>query len=87
MSVPAWISALQKKIIDHCDFPMYTAFRFRSVTSSIYRNAYGYMMVFDLTNEKTFMNIRDWLTTLRENVASITDDPDVILVSTNAPDS
>eukprot|EP00117_Sycon_ciliatum_P029042 scpid79539/ scgid23216/ Ras-related protein Rab-27A len=54
--------------------------RFRSVTSSIYRNAYGYMMVFDLTNEKTFMNIRDWLTTLRENVASITDDPDVILV-------
>ena len=55
--------------------------RFRSVTSQIYRNAYGYLVVFDVTSEKSFMNVREWLQTLKEQISSITEDPDIILVS------
>ena len=35
--------------------------RFRSITKNFYKNADGIIFVFDVTNLKTFQNIKDWL--------------------------
>eukprot|EP00940_MAST-03C_sp_MAST-3C-sp2_P001538 g1538.t1 len=35
--------------------------RFRNITSSYYRGAHGIIIVFDLTNQSSFKNVRDWL--------------------------
>lgn len=34
--------------------------RFRSITQSYYRKADGVMLLFDVTNERSFLNIRHW---------------------------
>ncbi|KAJ8367588.1 hypothetical protein AAFF_G00314770, partial [Aldrovandia affinis] len=34
--------------------------RFRSITTSYYRNSVGGLLVFDLTNRKTFEHVREW---------------------------
>ncbi|XP_069751268.1 ras-related protein Rab-39B-like [Narcine bancroftii] len=35
--------------------------RFRSITRSYYRNSVGGLLIFDVTNRKSFENIREWL--------------------------
>eukprot|EP01101_Sappina_pedata_P012866 TRINITY_DN9216_c0_g1_i1.p1 TRINITY_DN9216_c0_g1~~TRINITY_DN9216_c0_g1_i1.p1 ORF type:complete len:216 (-),score=46.10 TRINITY_DN9216_c0_g1_i1:25-633(-) len=35
--------------------------RFRTITSSYYRAAHGIILVYDVTNEKTFQSMRHWL--------------------------
>ena len=35
--------------------------RFRSITKNIYRNANGVLFVYDITNKKSFENIRNWI--------------------------
>eukprot|EP00118_Oscarella_pearsei_P025947 m.309091 g.309091 ORF g.309091 m.309091 type:complete len:210 (+) comp45476_c0_seq1:34-663(+) len=52
--------------------------RYKSITSAFYHNAYGFMIVFDLTNSQTFMNCRDWISQLHENCSR--EKPDLILV-------
>ncbi|KAG2460925.1 RB39A protein, partial [Polypterus senegalus] len=42
--------------------------RFRSITTSYYRNSVGGLLVFDLTNRKTFDHIRDWHREVVEHV-------------------
>ncbi|XP_041055310.1 ras-related protein Rab-39B-like isoform X3 [Carcharodon carcharias] len=35
--------------------------RFRSITRSYYRNSVGGLLVFDITNRRSFEHVRDWL--------------------------
>lgn len=34
--------------------------RFRTITTAYYRGAMGIMLVYDITNEKSFDNIKNW---------------------------
>lgn len=40
-------------------------FRFRSLTTAFYRDAMGFILLFDLTNEQSFLEIRNWIEQLR----------------------
>eukprot|EP00440_Ansanella_granifera_P031466 gb/GFBE01034162.1/.p1 GENE.gb/GFBE01034162.1/~~gb/GFBE01034162.1/.p1 ORF type:complete len:216 (+),score=29.36 gb/GFBE01034162.1/:1-648(+) len=55
--------------------------KFQSVTTHHYRAADGALLVFDISNERSFQNLDKWLTELRENT-----DPSVVvaLVGTKA---
>jgi hypothetical protein len=35
--------------------------RFRTITTAYYRGAMGIMLVYDITNEKSFENIKNWI--------------------------
>ncbi|CAF3952595.1 unnamed protein product [Rotaria magnacalcarata] len=52
--------------------------RFRSLTSSFFRDAYGFLLVFDLTNETSFINVRNWITEIGANAYS--ENVDMILI-------
>merc|ERR1711881_702429 len=41
--------------------------RFHTITTSYYRGAMGIMLVYDVTNEKTFDNIHRWLGYITEH--------------------
>lgn len=51
--------------------------RFRSLTTAFFRGAMGFLILFDLTNEKSFLNIRDWLQQL--NTHSYYSNPEIVL--------
>ncbi|OTF79387.1 Ras-related protein Rab-27A-like protein [Euroglyphus maynei] len=51
--------------------------RFRSLTTAFFRGAMGFLILFDLTNEKSFLNIRDWLEQLKTH--SYYDNPEIVL--------
>lgn len=36
-------------------------FRFRSLTTAFFRDAMGFLLLFDLTNEQSFLNVRHWM--------------------------
>jgi Ras-related protein Rab-27A len=55
---------------------------FRSLTTAFFRDAMGFVLMFDLTSEQSFVNVRNWLTQLRNH--AYCDDPDVILVGNKA---
>lgn len=40
--------------------------RFHTITTSYYRGAMGIMLVYDITNAKTFENISKWLRNIDE---------------------
>ena len=40
--------------------------RYRPVLSTCYRNAHGVIIVFDVTNEKSFANLKQWLVEVEE---------------------
>jgi len=44
---------------------MLSCLRYRSLTTAFYRDAMGFLLLFDLTNEQSFMEIRNWLDQLR----------------------
>jgi len=52
--------------------------RFRSVTKSFFRDAIGFILMFDLTQETSFVNVRSWLTQLKAN--AYCDDPPIVLI-------
>ncbi|MCL4137437.1 UNVERIFIED_CONTAM: hypothetical protein GTU68_010880 [Idotea baltica] len=41
--------------------------KFRSLTTAFYRDAMGFLLVFDVTNERSFLDIRCWLEQLKVN--------------------
>uniref|UniRef100_T1IC95 Uncharacterized protein n=1 Tax=Rhodnius prolixus TaxID=13249 RepID=T1IC95_RHOPR len=41
--------------------------RFRTITTAYYRGAMGIMLVYDITNEKSFDNIKNWIRNIEEN--------------------
>eukprot|EP00117_Sycon_ciliatum_P019593 scpid65853/ scgid17717/ Ras-related protein Rab-8B; Ras-related protein Rab-8B len=49
--------------------------RFRTLTSAYYRGAMGVLLLYDMTNSKTFDNVRDWLQNIDDHAS-----PDVIKV-------
>lgn len=51
--------------------------RFHTITTSYYRGAMGIMLVFDVTNSKSFENVGKWLRNIQEHA---TDDVERMLV-------
>jgi len=44
--------------------------RFRTITTAYYRGAMGIMLVYDITNEKSFDNIKNWIRNIEEHATS-----------------
>ncbi|XP_033624370.1 ras-related protein Rab-27A-like [Asterias rubens] len=51
--------------------------RFRSLTTAFFRDAMGFLLLFDLTNEQSFINIRNWMTQLQMH--AYCENPDIVL--------
>ena len=51
--------------------------RFRSITKNYYKGAHGIILIYDVTSRKTFDNIKNWVTQIKEEV---TDKVNIILV-------
>eukprot|EP00045_Choanoeca_perplexa_P001920 m.22340 g.22340 ORF g.22340 m.22340 type:complete len:206 (+) comp11234_c0_seq1:162-779(+) len=43
--------------------------RFRTITTAYYRGAMGIMLVYDITSEKTFDNIKTWIRNIEQNAS------------------
>ncbi|KAF2887780.1 hypothetical protein ILUMI_18393 [Ignelater luminosus] len=56
--------------------------RFRSLTTAFYRDAMGFLLLFDLTNEKSFLEIRNWIEQLRMH--AYCEAPDIVLCGNKA---
>lgn len=35
--------------------------RFRSLTTAFFRDAMGFLLMFDLTSQQSFLNVRNWM--------------------------
>ncbi len=44
--------------------------RFRAITKNYYKQANGILLMYDITNEKSFSNIQNWITQIREETSS-----------------
>ncbi|ENN80210.1 hypothetical protein D910_11178 [Dendroctonus ponderosae] len=53
-----------------------------SLTTAFYRDAMGFLLLFDLTNERSFLEIRNWIEQLR--VHAYCDTPDIVLCGNKA---
>ncbi|XP_041847706.1 ras-related protein Rab-27A [Melanotaenia boesemani] len=51
--------------------------RFRSLTTAFFRDAMGFLLLFDLTNEQSFLNVRNWMSQLQ--IHAYCENPDVVL--------
>ncbi|TNN87470.1 Ras-related protein Rab-27A [Liparis tanakae] len=51
--------------------------RFRSLTTAFFRDAMGFLLLFDLTNEQSFINVRNWMSQLQ--IHAYCESPDVVL--------
>ncbi|KAI5181394.1 Ras-related protein Rab-1A [Nematocida sp. AWRm80] len=56
--------------------------RFRTITSSYYRNAQGIVLVFDLTDRDSFMDLKGWINEISNNTSA----PVIILILGNKVD-
>lgn len=61
----------------HCVVSNIVFIRFRSLTTAFFRDAMGFLLLFDLTNEQSFMNIRNWIAQLQTH--AYCENPDIIL--------
>ena len=43
--------------------------RFRSITKNYYKGAHGIILLYDITNKKTFDNVRNWINQIKEEVS------------------
>ncbi|XP_032089575.1 ras-related protein Rab-27A [Thamnophis elegans] len=51
--------------------------RFRSLTTAFFRDAIGFLLLFDLTSEQSFLNVRNWMSQLQTH--AYCQSPDVVL--------
>lgn len=56
--------------------------RFRSLTTAFFRDAMGFLLLFDLSSEQSFINTRNWLSQLQTH--AYCENPDVILCGNKA---
>jgi GTPase SAR1 family protein len=71
----------KKKTLRFC-YKQFFFCRFRSLTTAFFRDAMGFVLMFDLTSEQSFLNVRNWLAQLQCH--AYCEDPDVILVGNKA---
>lgn len=66
-----WDTAGQEKFrLNRFDLWVINPFhRFRSITRSYYRNSVGVIVVYDITNRKSFDHIVDWLSEAEANIS------------------
>merc|ERR1719229_791756 len=43
--------------------------RFRTITTAYYRRAMGIFLVYDITDEQSFLNIRNWIRNIEQHAA------------------
>ncbi|XP_030330771.1 ras-related protein Rab-27B isoform X6 [Strigops habroptila] len=56
--------------------------RFRSLTTAFFRDAMGFLLMFDLTSQQSFLNVRNWMSQLQAN--AYCEHPDIVLVGTKS---
>ena len=57
--------------------------RFRSITKNYYKGAHGIILIYDITSRKTYENIKNWVTQIKEEVS---DKVNIILVGNKIDD-
>lgn len=57
--------------------------RFRSITKNYYKGAHGIILIYDVTARKTYENVKNWITQIREEVS---DKVSIILVGNKIDD-
>ena len=57
--------------------------RFRSITRNYYKGAHGIIVMYDVTNKKSFDNVKNWVEQIREEVS---DKVSIILVGNKIDD-
>uniref|UniRef100_A0A672FHQ0 Ras-related protein Rab-35-like n=1 Tax=Salarias fasciatus TaxID=181472 RepID=A0A672FHQ0_SALFA len=45
--------------------------RFRTITSTYYRNTHGVIIVYDVTNPESFVNVKRWLNEISQNCDTV----------------
>ena len=43
--------------------------RYRTLTTNLYKGAVGIVLIYDITNKKTFENVRNWITSIEEETS------------------
>ncbi|KAG5841534.1 hypothetical protein ANANG_G00200530 [Anguilla anguilla] len=56
--------------------------RFRSLTTAFFRDAMGFLLMFDLTSQQSFINVRNWMSQLQAN--AYCENPDIVLIGNKA---
>ncbi|XP_067886791.1 ras-related protein Rab-27B [Heterodontus francisci] len=56
--------------------------RFRSLTTAFFRDAMGFLLLFDLTSQQSFLNVRSWISQLQAN--AYCENPDMVLIGNKA---
>ncbi|TRY90148.1 hypothetical protein DNTS_033340 [Danionella cerebrum] len=51
--------------------------RFRSLTTAFFRDAMGFLLLFDLSSEQSFLNVRNWMSQLQTH--AYCENPDIVL--------
>ena len=44
--------------------------KFRAITKNYYKGSHGIILIYDITNPKTFQNITDWVSQVREEASN-----------------
>ena len=57
--------------------------RFRSITKNYYKGAHGIILIYDVTDKKTYENVKAWIEQIREEVS---DNVTIILVGNKIDD-
>ncbi|CAF0768904.1 unnamed protein product [Didymodactylos carnosus] len=52
--------------------------RYRSLTTSLFRDIMGFILMFDVTNESTFLSVRNWITFIQTHCYN--SEPQIILI-------
>ena len=42
--------------------------RFRAIARNLYKNADGIVLMYDISNKKSFQDIKDWINRIKDNI-------------------